>query len=282
VRLLIVDGHIHIAAERDEDGRPTLDAETLVRLMDGPFLINGELRVVDKALVQPMILPTRRGDPMDHHGYVAEQIHRHPDRLIGCFVFNPALDLDRSLEVLRQLVESGGFRAIKLHPTVHAYVPFRTRAALDPLLREAAELEAPVLVHQGDPPFAYPSQMAPLIEAHPRTCFILAHFGTQRVVLADEAIYVARMNANVSLETSWGDLPRIKEGISAIGSDRIIFGSDCPIQEIGSQLRVIEVLGWESPIGIGLPPHQVEGILGDNLLRLLGPPAEGASAAAAT
>jgi predicted TIM-barrel fold metal-dependent hydrolase len=90
------------------------------------------------------------------------------------------------------------------------------------------------------------------------------------------------MNANVSLETSWGDLPRIKEGISAIGSDRIIFGSDCPIQEIGSQLRVIEVLGWESPIGIGLPPHQVEGILGDNLLRLLGPPAEGASAAAAT
>ena len=63
--------------------------------------------------------------------------------------------------------------------------------------------------------------------------------------------------------------PASREAITAIGPERLLFGSDCPIQEIGSQLRPIEVLGWEPPKGIGLDKHQVEGIFGDNLLSLL-------------
>lgn len=267
--MAIVDAHLHLASERDADGRPVLDAETALKLMDGPFILNGEPRVVEKALVQPMILPTRQGDPMDHHAYIADQVTAHPERFMGCFVANPVLDLDRTLEVMRHLVEERGFRALKLHPTVHAYVPFRTRDRLDPLIAEAGRLGIPVIVHQGDPPYAYPSQMAPLIEDFPSVDFVLAHFATQRVVLADEAIFVAKQYDNVLLETSWGDLPRIKEGIAALGSERLLFGSDCPIQEIGSQLRPIEVLGWEPPMGIGLDEHQVEGIFGDNLLALL-------------
>jgi predicted TIM-barrel fold metal-dependent hydrolase len=111
--------------------------------------------------------------------------------------------------------------------------------------------------------------MAPLIEDFPDVTFILAHFGTQRVVLADEAVLVARHNSNVYLETGWGALPRLKEGIAAIGSERLVFGSDCPIQEIGSQLRNLEVLAWPGPIGIGLAQDLVEGMMGDNLAALL-------------
>ncbi len=268
---MIIDGHIHVANEPDDAGfrAPVLDANALLRLMDGPFPIMGRQRRVDRALIQPMISPTRSGDPLDHHRYIHEQVKLHPDRFSGCFVANPLLDLVRTTEVMRQLVQSRDFRAVKLHPTNHGYMPFKSRDRLDPILEEVSALGVPVVVHQGDPPFAHPSQMAPLIEAFPRVTFILGHFGTQRVVLADEAIYVARQNKNVYLETGWGALPRIKEGIAALGAERLVFGSDCPIQEIGSQLRVIEVLTWEPPLGIRLPVEKAEAIMGDNLATLL-------------
>lgn len=269
---MIIDGHVHIASEPDDAGfrAPVLDADALLRLMDGPFPIMGKQRRVDRALTQPMISPTRSGDPVDHHRYVREQVRLHPDRFIGCFVANPLLETGRTIEVMRELVASGDFRAVKLHPTNHGYMPFKSRDRLDPLLREVSSLGIPVLVHQGDPPFGHPSQMAPLIEAFPKVTFVLAHLATQRLVLADEAIYVARMNKNVRLDTGWGALPRIKEAIAAVGVSRLIFGSDCPIQEIGSQLRTIEVLTWKPPLGIGLAEEDAEAIMGDNLSRLLG------------
>jgi predicted TIM-barrel fold metal-dependent hydrolase len=268
---VIIDGHIHVAKEPDDAGfrAAVLDGEALLGLMDGPFLIMGRPRRVDRALIQPMISPTRSGDPLEHHRYIHEQIRSHPDRFVGCFVANPLLDTARTIKVMRDLIVSRDFRAVKLHPTNHGYMPFKSRDRLDPILEEVASLGVPVVVHQGDPPFGHPSQMAPMIEDFPRITFILAHFGTQRVVMADEAIYVARQNENVYLETGWGALPRIKEGIAAIGSERLVFGSDCPIQEIGSQLRVIDVLTWAPPIGIRLSDDKAEGIMGDNIAKLL-------------
>jgi uncharacterized protein len=268
---LIIDGHVHIAAEPDDAGfrAAVMNGPELIRIMDGPFHIAGQERRIDKCLCQPMITPTRAGDPMDHHAYVIEQIERYPDRLMGCFVANPFLQMERTLDVMEELVKGGGYKAIKLHPTGHGYMPFKTRDRLDPIVAKAGELGVPIIVHQGEPPFAHPSQMAPLIEDFPDVTFILAHFGTQRVVLADEAVLVARHNSNVYLETGWGALPRLKEGIAAIGSERLVFGSDCPIQEIGSQLRNLEVLAWPGPIGIGLAQDLVEGMMGDNLAALL-------------
>jgi len=110
--------------------------------------------------------------------------------------------------------------------------------------------------------------MVPLAEACPGTQIILAHMGTQKVCYADEAIYVARKNENVFLETGWTPLPRIKEAYQAVGAERLLLASDCPIQEIGSQIRVIEVLAWPPPIGLGISEDEVEKILGGNAVKL--------------
>lgn len=268
---MIIDGHVHIADSPDVGGfgTMTLDGPTLVQLMDGPFYLREEWRRVDMALTQPMITPTRDGDPLDHHRYIIDQVASYPDRLMGCFVANPLLDPQRTISVMRELVTAGGFKAMKLHPTGHGYMPFKTVDRLRPLLDAARDLEIPVIVHQGDPPFGHPSQLTALIEEFRTVQFVLGHFATQRVVLADEAIYVARQNENVYIETGWGALPRIKEGIAAIGPHRFIFGSDCPVQEIGSQLRPLEVLMWEKPMGIDLDRRDAERIMGGNLAELL-------------
>jgi predicted TIM-barrel fold metal-dependent hydrolase len=268
---MIFDAHVHVADRTDLGGFRTspLTGERLLALMDGPFHVDGRPRRVDRALLQPLINVPEAADPMAHHRYVAEVVAAHPDRFAGCFVASPLLDTDLTLSCLRTLVAGAGFKAIKFHPTVHGYMPFRVRDRIEPILVEARRLGLPVMFHQGDPPFGHPSQLVGMVEAHRDVTFILAHFATQRVVMADEAIYVARMNPNVLLETSWVDLPRLKEGVEALGPRRIIFGSDCPVQEMGSQLRTLEVLGWEPPIGIGLPAEDRELLYGDNTARLL-------------
>jgi predicted TIM-barrel fold metal-dependent hydrolase len=268
---MIIDAHVHIAAETDLGGfrTPPLTGEHLIRMMDGPLLVDGKPRRVDRAVLQPLISVKEAADPVAHHRYVAEQVARYPDRFHGCFVANPLLDTDLTISSLREHVTRLGFRMVKFHPTVHGYMPFRTRDRIEPVLREAARLGVPVMFHQGDPPFGHPSQLVGMMEAHRDVTFILAHFATQRAVMADEAIYVARMNPNVLLESSWADLPRVKEGVDALGPGRIVFGSDCPIQEMWSQLRTLEVLGWDPPIGIRLSAEDRELLYGDTMAQFL-------------
>jgi len=57
--------------------------------------------------------------------------------------------------------------------------------------------------------------------------------------------------------------------VAELGTDRIVFGSDCPIQDIWSQLRTIEVLGADPPVGISLPAADREKLYGDNMARLI-------------
>jgi predicted TIM-barrel fold metal-dependent hydrolase len=269
---MIIDGHIHISDQTTGVwNHPPFTAEELMRLMDGPFPILGNARRVDRAVVQVHSGETLRADLSfgEQHRYVTEVVNKHPARLVGAMHINPHLGVEKALEELTRLVKDGGYRVIKLNPSLHGYMPPRSRALLDPIFETAAKLRLPVIVHMGDTPFAVPVLMAPLAEAHPQTIIILAHLGTQKVSYADEAIYVARKNDNIWLETGWGPLPRIKEAVQAVGAGRLIFGSDCPIQEMGSQLRPIEVLAWKPPVGMNLPEADVEKIMGDNMAALL-------------
>jgi predicted TIM-barrel fold metal-dependent hydrolase len=269
---MIIDGHIHISDQTTGVwNHPPFTAEELIRLMDGPLPILGKSRRVDRAVVQVHSGETLRADLSfgEQHRYVTEVVAKYPERLVGAMHINPHFGVDKALDELKRLVKDRGYRVIKLNPSLHAYLPPRSRALLDPIFETAAKLRLPIIVHMGDTPFAVPVLMAPLAEAHPQTKIILAHLGTQKVSYADEAIYVARKNDNIWLETGWGPLPRIKEAVQAVGAGRLIFGSDCPIQEMGSQLRPIEVLAWKPPIGMNLPETDVEKIMGDNMAELL-------------
>jgi predicted TIM-barrel fold metal-dependent hydrolase len=49
----------------------------------------------------------------------------------------------------------------------------------------------------------------------------------------------------------------------------MVFGSDCPVQDPFSQLRVIETLTRDGPLGVNLSATDMEAIMGDNMARLL-------------
>lgn len=269
---MIIDGHIHISNKVTAVwNHPPFTAEHLLELMEGPFPILGQARRVDKAVVQPHSGETLAAHQSigEQHAYVTDVVRKYPERLVGCLHINPHLGVEAALTELQRLVRESGYRVVKLNPTLHSYMPLRSRALLDPIFEAAGRMRLPVIVHMGDTPFAIPVLMAPIAEDHRDTVIILAHLGTQKVSYADEAIYVARKNDNVWLETGWGPLPRIKEAIQTLGAGKLVFASDCPIQEMGSQLRPIEVLAWKPPLGINLPETAVEQIMGDNMAGLL-------------
>jgi hypothetical protein len=205
----------------------------------------------------------------EQHAYITTSVKKYPDRLTGCFTINPHMGVEAALSDLKDLVRDGGYRMIKLHPNFHGYMPPRSRAMLDPIFETAGKLRVPVLIHTGDPPFAVPILLAPLVEAHPDTRVIIAHLGAQWVSYAPEAVYMGRKYENVLVETGWAPLPRLKEAAQTLGARKLVFGSDCPILEIGGQLRTIEVLAWKPPMGLGLSEDDVERIMGGNMAELL-------------
>ena len=268
---MIVDGHVHITNDPEPArGWPPFSADHLVDLMDEELPFRSGKRIIDHAAVMPMLLPTQRADLTfrQQHQVVIDAVRRYPDRLVGTFMLNPHLGVEKGITEMRRLVNEDGFRMVKLHPTAHAYWP-KMRDFTDPVLAAAADLGIPVLIHTGDPPFSIPALMEPLAADHPATTVILAHLGTQKTGYADDAINVARHCDNIFLKTGWGHQPRVAEAVLAIGAGRMVFGSDCPVQDPFSQLRVIETLTRDGPLGVNLSASDMEAIMGNNMARLL-------------
>lgn len=263
----IIDAHVHVFTTLAFPGRPPFSADALIECMDEPMPIAGEMRRVDRALIMPSARSTLEPGLSfrDQHEVVIDGTRKHPDRLFGMFMFNPYCGVQQGIEELEHLVKEERFRALKLHPTQHAYTPPNAMHMLSPILEAAERLDLGVLIHTGDAPFALPVMMAPLAEAFPRVRFALGHFGNQRMVLAEEAIEVARRHDNVWLETSCAHLQHLKDGIRVLGASKLLFGSDSPYHDMLTHLRPIEALCRPLPIGINLPEADRERIFGSNV-----------------
>jgi predicted TIM-barrel fold metal-dependent hydrolase len=268
---MIIDCHTHVGEEWDPafGHQWAFKDDDLIKHMDGPFLFNGNTVRVDKAMVMPVAgITIKETSFLDHHKSVLKATEKYPDRLIGTFMCNIHLGAEEAVKALRFFVNEKGFRALKLHPTMHRWWPERSFPTLEPIIGEAVKLRIPILVHTGDPPYGLPVQMAPLAERFRDANFVLCHFGTQMTGYALEAIYVAKKNDNVYLETGWGFLPRVREGATVLGSDKLVFGTDCPPLDMGSHLKIIETLGASRPLGVSLKQEDIEKILWGNIARL--------------
>src|SRR4030043_2165017 len=120
---MIIDSHVHIAKEANEDfGDTAFTAEELIRHMDGDWEGGDTLVRVDMAVVQPHVAETiREEDWEEANEYTSKVVQKYPDRLLGCVTANPFHDLESVLEKVRVLVKKKGFKAIKLHTTYHGY-----------------------------------------------------------------------------------------------------------------------------------------------------------------
>ncbi|MDX0906463.1 amidohydrolase family protein [Sinorhizobium medicae] len=262
------------------DGEP-FTGERLLKMMDGPYYVNGKPRRIDKAFIQPpqgnTIYTDGYGDLTgkaairDYMSYTVKLVQKYPDRFIGCFVYNPRYGTQNGAEEIEHHAKEYGFKMVQLQANMHAYRPDRALDWLRPAMRKCADLGLIVKVHTGDGPYSIPTEFYPIIREFPSVNFVLGHFGVQTGgVYVFEPFQMAMDAPNIYVESGWCLQSRIVEFAKELPKHKLLFGTDTPPNEPGMWLRLLEVLCHEPPQGLNLDEDTLEDYLGNNIARMIG------------
>ncbi|MDP3889657.1 amidohydrolase family protein, partial [Nocardioides sp.] len=193
--------------------------------------------------------------------------------VLRCATFYPE---PTAAAYVRRRIEAG-VELFKVHVQVGAF------HVTDPLLDEAwgviAEAGTPVVLHAGSGPvateFTGPEPVARLLRRHPRLALVIAHLGAPEYA---EFLALAEEHERVHLDTTMAFTdffeemggvfpPALLPRLMSIGH-KVLLGSDFPNipYPYHHQLEALERLD--------LGDDWLRGVLWDNAVRLLGPPAE--------
>ena len=92
-----------------------------------------------------------------------EAADKYPDRLIGAAWVNP--NEPSAVDTIKEAVKNHGFKAVKLHPLFHSYLP--NDECVFPIAELAGELDIPLMIHTGHPPYSLPWSVAQLADIYP-------------------------------------------------------------------------------------------------------------------
>jgi len=181
----------------------------------------------------------------------------YPGRFIGAICINPNYP-DAGAEIDR-FAGSDAMRAVKLHPALHNYPADGEQYKV--VYGAAGKRRLPVASHTwaGDRRCA-PKMYVAIAKEYPETTFILVHSGGEVGPIV-EAIDAAKQSENIYLESS-GSLTfrTIERIVNALGSERLLFGSDMPFIDPAGQLGKI--------IYASIPEEAKLDILGRNAKRV--------------
>jgi predicted TIM-barrel fold metal-dependent hydrolase len=249
----IVDTHGHLGVSPTGSSDETTEEEVLAAMASCG---------VATTLVMPQSL---NPDIPAMHDRIARFAAANPGRIFGMASISPLWTEDDYLAEARRCVRQLGFKALKLHPGSYNTAPTLPRA--EKCFRAAAELGVPLIIHTGlGAPAALPSLVIPRARQFPDLPIVLAHAGF--VAYADEAIVAAQECPNIHLEPSWCQYYQARRMVAAIGSERMLMGSDHPPN------LAVELAKWRAT-GIGTTDlANVLGRTARRLFRLPGRPAD--------
>jgi len=171
---------------------------------------------------------------------VRKAVDANPKRFVGYVWPNP--HDPGALRLVRESVKKWGFKGIKLHPLIHAFLP--TDKEVIPIVEFAAKERIPVAIHSGHPPFSLPWSIGELAELYPEVRIVMLHMGHAHGVYIKAAIDTAKRYDNIILETSGVSMhSKIKEAVERVGEERVVFGSVYPFHDYSVELRKVEVAG---------------------------------------
>jgi uncharacterized protein len=182
-----------------------------------------------------------------------------PDRFLSFCYVNPAFP-DESLAEMDRCVTGHGMVGVKLWVAVRA-----SDDRVKRLVERAVALDVPVLQHvwvkaggnfSGE---STPADVARLARSVPHARIIMGHMNGSR----QRGIEAVAPFPNVVVETGGSDPERgvVEAAVRALGSTRVLFGSDVNGRHFGTQLGKV--------LGADLAESTKKRILWDNLARLL-------------
>jgi predicted TIM-barrel fold metal-dependent hydrolase len=202
--------HAHIPSAQSEAGRSWRTADVVQRL--------DRLGVTESVI---MTIDGFAGNEIAANDALALIASESGGRLIPLCTVDPQ-DPGASAEI-RRCVTEGGFRAIKLHPWAQGFAI--TEDYMTPVANVAAELDVPIIVHDGTPPATSPLQIALFAERHPATHVVLGHGGLMDMWL--DAAAAVRRNSNMSvILAGTSPLEIFAKVIELVGTERVCLGTD--------------------------------------------------------
>ncbi len=192
---------------------------------------------------------------------VLEAVEHSGGRAYGFVYVNPN-HIEASLAEMDRCVRDGPMVGVKLWVAVRCY-----EESLDPIVKRAIELKAPVLQHTwykitGNLPGESTSEDLALLAArHPEASFISAHCGGDWEL----GVRAIRGLPNVTAEICGGDptVGFVDMAVRELGAERVMFGSDFPGRSFSSQLAKV--------YGADVPEDAKRLILAGNIKRMLAP-----------
>jgi predicted TIM-barrel fold metal-dependent hydrolase len=259
-----------LATRRRKSGKPVQTFPSL-----GELLREMDAAGVDRVVLQGWYWEDPR-TCVDQNRFFAECLRAHSDRLSACVALHAGL-ADGQLEAEMMRARDAGFRGVgELSPHSQGYGI--DHPGLEAALSLAGEWGWPVVLHVSDPEGReYPGRVATpladflrLAESYPQTTFILAHWGALLALRPD----VAR-HRNLHYDTAASPLlyePEVwRRMVAAAGSDRILFGSDFPLNLFPG---LEDKPGWERILAearsAGLAEEELAAVLAGNAARWFG------------
>ena len=220
------------------------------------------LELSDKAGVNKVVIHSPATTPhqvQSVNNFIYDCTQKYPDRVIGFMTLHP--DFENINDEVERCI-SMGLKGVKLHPDFQRFHIDDHKAFC---IYEAISGRLPLLVHTGD--FRYqwskPERMAKVMDEFPAMTVIGAHFGGWSEW--DDAARVFKgKNIYVDTSSTMYSVPpeHINELIRQYGTDHVLFGSDYPMWDAGTELEYIEKLD--------LTNEERELILHKNTQRILG------------
>ena len=124
--------------------------------------------------------------------------------------------IERNLDVIK---------AIKFHP-YHSAEPFNSENT-EGFIRLAQTFSLPVITHTALDQFSRGDLVAEMAKKYPDVKFIMAHLELNSDNL--HAIDLCKETPNLYGDTAWVSFESVKKFVAECGSERILFGSDMPI-----------------------------------------------------
>lgn len=202
------------------------------------------------------------GDAPGANERLARHARRHPRRFIPFVTVDPKLGRP-AVEELERRLSDPLFRGVKFHHWLQAVASSMVRETMVELLRCAARHRAPLIFHDGTPPYSTTYQIAELARWVPEASIVLGHAGLGDYVY--EAGQLARSLPNLYLCFCGPKAGELQYLVEMAGADRILFGSDFGFSDwkmIDERLDEVREAGLDEAT-------QAK-ILGGNAVRLLG------------
>lgn len=237
-----IDAHAHIG---DFGGwcKVSINADELIKQMD------------DYEIEKTILCGRDPGDNPD----VCAAYKKYPDRILPIVYASP-FEGEQGIKNIYHYVQDENFVGIKLNPLKQAYVA--DADFVDPIMQAADDLNIPVFIHCGHPPYSLPWSIALLAERFPNVKVVMIHMGHGHGVYIDASLKMARRHPNLYLEMSGMPMnSKIKEAYDTVGADRIMFGTDAPFHHPTVEMQKV--------LTSGLNEKQIEDVFYNNAVKLM-------------